>query len=55
LIRTEIKPEVEKIINAVSAKLTAAGLVSLNVQSTVDGLSPEVIARGWLEENGFIK
>jgi osmoprotectant transport system substrate-binding protein len=55
LIRSEIKPEVEKIINAVSAKLTAAGLVSLNVQSTVDGLSPEVIARGWLEENGFIK
>jgi osmoprotectant transport system substrate-binding protein len=55
LIRTEIKPEVEKIINAVSAKLTAAGLVSLNVQATVDELSPEVIARGWLEENGFIK
>lgn len=54
LIRTEIKSEVESIINAVSAKLTAADLVSMNVQSTVDQMSAADIAREWLEQNGFI-
>lgn len=55
LVRSEVKDEVAKIINAVSAKLTAEGLVALNVESTVDQKSPEDIAKGWLTDQGLLK
>ena len=55
LVRSEVKDEVSKIINAVSAKLTASGLVALNVESTVDQKSPEEIAKGWLTDQGLLK
>jgi osmoprotectant transport system substrate-binding protein len=55
LVRTEVKAEVADVINAVSAKLTAAGLVALNVQSTVDQKSAADIAKSWLTDNGLLK
>lgn len=55
LVRSEVKDEVAKIINAVSAKLTAEGLVALNVESTVDQKSAADIATGWLTDNGLLK
>ena len=55
LVRTDVAGEVSKIINAVSAKLTAAGLIALNVSSTVDQKSPGDIAKGWLRANGLVK
>lgn len=55
LVRTEVAGEVSKVINAVSAKLTPAGLVALNVQSTVDQKSSADIAKQWLTDNGLLK
>ncbi len=55
LVRTEVKAEVANVINAVSAKLTAEGLVALNVESTVDQKSAADIAKGWLTKNGLLK
>ena len=49
-----VADEIADIINAVSAALTAEGLVALNVQSTVDEMSPEDIAAQFLEENGLV-
>ncbi len=49
----DIAGEVADVINAVSAALTAEGLVALNVQSTVDEMSPADIAAAWLAENGL--
>lgn len=46
--------ELAPVIDAVSAKLTPEGLIALNVQSTVDQKSPDVIATAWLTENGLV-
>lgn len=54
LVNADIADEIADVINAVSAKLTAQGLVALNVQSTVDQLSPDEIAAQWLEENDLL-
>ncbi|MGC5170737.1 ABC transporter substrate-binding protein [Micromonospora sp. DT81.3] len=51
LVNADVADEIADIINAVSAALTPEALVSLNVQSTVDQLSPEEIATKWLSEN----
>lgn len=55
LVRTEVADEVSAVINAISAKLTAEGLVALNVESTVDQKSPADIAKKWLTDNGLLK
>lgn len=54
LVNEDLAAEVATIINAVSAALTPEGLVSLNVESTVDRKSPEDIAAKWLADNGLI-
>ena len=54
LVNAEIADQIAEVINAVSAALTAEGLVALNVQSTVDQLSSAEIATAWLTENGLI-
>ncbi len=54
LVSVDIADQIADVINAVSAALTPEGLVALNVQSTVDELSPGEIATAWLTENGFI-
>lgn len=53
LVNSQIAGEIADIIDAVSAALTPEGLVALNVQSTVDQLSPEDIAKAWLTEHGL--
>jgi osmoprotectant transport system substrate-binding protein len=53
LVNADIAAEVAETINAVSAQLTPEGLVSLNVQSTVEEKSPAVIATDWLSANGL--
>ncbi|MHA6667908.1 ABC transporter substrate-binding protein [Homoserinimonas sp. A447] len=54
LVNDDVADEVADVINAVSAALTAEGLVALNVQSTVDQMSSGDIAKQWLTENGLI-
>lgn len=53
VVNADVADEIADVINAVSAALTPEGLVALNVQSTVDQLSPEDIAAAWLAENGL--
>ncbi|WP_156252473.1 ABC transporter substrate-binding protein [Pseudactinotalea terrae] len=50
---SEIAEDIAEVINPISAALTTEALVSLNAQSTVDQMSTEDIASGWLEENGL--
>jgi osmoprotectant transport system substrate-binding protein len=54
LVNADIADQVADVINAVSAELTAEGLVALNVQSTVDQMSSADIAEQWLTENGLL-
>ncbi|HEX5856942.1 MAG TPA: ABC transporter substrate-binding protein [Microbacterium sp.] len=51
LVNADRADEISDVINAVSAALTPEALVALNVQSTVDQMSPEDIASQWLTEN----
>ncbi|HWM18024.1 MAG TPA: glycine betaine ABC transporter substrate-binding protein, partial [Microbacterium sp.] len=54
VVSGELPDGAAEIINAISAALTPEGLVSLNVQSTVDQLSTDDIATQWLTENDLI-
>lgn len=54
LVNEKVADKVSKVIDAVSAKLTSEGLVALNVESTVDEESPDVIAKKWLSDNKLI-
>ncbi len=54
LVNADIADSIADVINGVSAKLDPAGLVALNVQSTVDELSSAEIATQWLTDNGLI-
>jgi osmoprotectant transport system substrate-binding protein len=51
VVNADVADEIADVINAVSAKLSAEALVALNVQSTEDQMSPEDIAKQWLDEN----
>lgn len=53
VVKADVADEIADVINAVSAALTPEGLVALNVQSTVDEMSPADIASQWLQENGL--
>jgi osmoprotectant transport system substrate-binding protein len=53
LVNKDIADQIADVINAVQAKLTAEGLVALNVQSTVDQKSSADIATQWLKDNGL--
>ena len=55
LVGKDVAPDIEDIINAVSAKLDAAGLSALNALSVNDEQAQETIAKDWLTENGFLK
>jgi osmoprotectant transport system substrate-binding protein len=54
LVNADIADEIADVINAVQAKLTAEGLVALNVESTVDQQSPADIATKWLTDNDLL-
>ncbi len=53
LVSKSIADRVAPTINKVSAALTPAGLVALNVQSTVDQKSAHDIAAQWLKDNNL--
>jgi osmoprotectant transport system substrate-binding protein len=54
-IRTEVvTPEIEAVLNAVSAPLTTAELTELNRQVTQDLLEPADVAGTWLEAQGLV-
>ena len=55
IVRTEIlKGDVEALLNSISAKLTTEGLSELNKAVDVDKADPAAVAKGWLEEHGFL-
>ncbi|WP_091228694.1 ABC transporter substrate-binding protein [Microbacterium sp. 3J1] len=54
IVSSDIAEDVSDVLNAISAKLTAEELVSLNVLSTVEQQSPEDIATKWLEDNELV-
>ncbi|MGV8969129.1 MAG: ABC transporter substrate-binding protein [Microbacteriaceae bacterium] len=54
LVGADVADSISDIINAVSAKLDAAGLSALNAQSVNDELATPAIATAWLTENGFL-
>ena len=51
IVASDIADKVSEVLNAISAKLTAEELVSLNVLSTVEQPSSADIAKKWLEDN----
>jgi len=54
LVNADVADTIADVINAVSAALTPEALVGLNVQSTVDQMSPEDIASQWLTANDLL-
>ena len=46
-------PEVEAVLDEVSAALDTEGLTALNAQVQAEGLAESEVAAQWLEENGF--
>ena len=54
IVSSDIADKVSDVLNAISAKLTAEELVSLNVLSTVDQQSSADIAKKWLEDNDLV-
>lgn len=54
LVSSDIADEVSKVIDAISAELSAEDLVAMNVQSTVDQKSSADIAKAWLKDKGLI-
>jgi len=55
LVNEDIAEDIADVINAVDAKLDAAGLSALNALSVNEQQSSEQIATDWLTENGFLK
>ncbi|MFT4212562.1 MAG: ABC transporter substrate-binding protein [Microbacterium sp.] len=53
IVNSDVAPDIEDVINAISAKLTPEGLIALNVQSTVDQENTADIAAQWLSDNGL--
>jgi osmoprotectant transport system substrate-binding protein len=56
IVRTEVlQGDLEDLLNAISAKLTTAGLSELNKAVDIDKSDPADVAEEWLKENGFLK
>lgn len=53
VVNSKVASQVSDVLNKVSAALTPAGLVELNVKSTVDQQSSEDIAKAWLADNNL--
>jgi osmoprotectant transport system substrate-binding protein len=50
-----VNADARALIDAVSAAMSAADLVALNVRSVDEKLSASVIARDWLVSEGLLK
>ena len=46
-------PEVEAVLNAVSAALDTEALTAINAQVQAEGLAEAEVAAQWLSDNGF--
>lgn len=56
IIRASVaKDDVVKLLDRISAKLTTEALTNLNKQTDVDKQDPDVVAKKWLQDNGFLK
>jgi osmoprotectant transport system substrate-binding protein len=55
VVSKKVDAKAVKILNAVSAKLSASDLVSLNSESVNDKKSSAEIAKAWLTKNGLLK
>ena len=53
VVSADFPADAADVINKISAALTPEGLVTLNVQNTVDQRSASDIAADWLQENGL--
>lgn len=49
------KDDVVSLLNRISAKLTTEGLIAMNKQTDIDKQDPDVVAKKWLQDNGFLK
>jgi len=47
--------EVTQLLNRISATLTTTALITMNKQTDVDKDDPDVVAKRWLQDNGFLK
>lgn len=45
--------EFENLVNSVSAKITTSGLSDLNKRYNIDAEDADVLAKDWLDQNGF--
>lgn len=54
IVSSDVADDVSDVLNAISEKLTAEELVSLNVLSTVEQQSSADIAKKWLEDNDLV-
>ncbi|MBW3614153.1 MAG: ABC transporter substrate-binding protein [Actinobacteria bacterium] len=50
-----LQGDLEELLNSISAKLTTEELSELNKAVDIEKADPADAARGWLEENGFLK
>jgi len=53
LVDADVAGDLADVLDPISAALTPEALVSLNVMSTEERMSPTDIASAWLEENGL--
>lgn len=53
IVSADLAVELAPIIDPISKALTSEGLVALNLRSTADGESADVLAAEWLAANGF--
>lgn len=54
IVSSDLADEIADVIDPISAALSAADLVDMNVQSTVDQTSAKDIAAKWLKDKGLI-
>lgn len=55
ILRTAIaSSDVKDILNRVDAKLTTADLIGMNKQVGIDHMDADVVAKAWLQKNGFL-
>ncbi|GLZ05368.1 glycine/betaine ABC transporter substrate-binding protein [Actinomadura sp. NBRC 104412] len=52
--KSKVNDTVRATLNAVSAKLTTAGLLEMNAEMSEKKTDPETVAKNWLTKNGLI-
>jgi len=56
IVRTAVlQGDLQKLLDSISAKMTTASLSALNKSVDIDKADPADVAKGWLQDNGFLK